>query len=870
MREGSGELERMQQELASLRRQVADLDAAEQVRLRAEKERRSALSEIPRTKQAHLESEERFRSFVEQTSDGMILTDEQGVIIEWNRAEEHISGFPREQALGRPIWEILYAMAPEERGISLPIEAFKQAVIKACRTGEATWFGRLEERWIGRPNGTRRLVETMSFPIPTGNGYRIGSIARDITERKWTEAALQTSEEKYRNIVERIPMGMLMYQLEPDEQLVLVAANPAADEILGMAMAPNVGRRIEEIFPGLIGTEVPERYRLAAAHGEPWHHGEFPYEGNDVSGIFELHAFQTSPGRMVATFADITARKQVENALQQSEDRYRQIINNASDIIFTADHKGYLTFVNPVAARIMGLDADQLVGRQYLDFVRDDWREEAARFYRRQFDKRINNTYFELPAIAADGTQIWLGQNVHLVMQGERVAGFQAVLREITERVQAEKQVRRRNRELAALYEILQTITSSLDRQEILDLITHHATLLLNASATTLLLYDATRQDIWFAAGCGEDSEKLLGQRLALGQGIAGWVVEHGEPALVVDAARDQRWFGGFDETLTFTTRSVVCVPMQTKGKTVGAIEVVNKHDGPFHQEDLDLLSALAAPAATAIENAWLFAQEEQRASELSRALEQQRELSRLKNEFMQSVSHELRTPLAITLGYAEMLANGELGQLQPEQKDPVNIIARRTRMLADLVSDVTSLLDDERRVPGRELVDVGKLVYTQLADFGKAAQDAGLCLTVDVEPNLPLVLGNTTRLRRVVDNLLDNAFKFTAPLASHIDASAESGARIDVRVSREGDGLALEVVDTGIGIGAEHQERIFERFFQVDGSSTRRFGGSGLGLALVREIVEAHGGHVSVASAVGVGSTFTVWLPQYETNHMP
>jgi signal transduction histidine kinase len=233
----------------------------------------------------------------------------------------------------------------------------------------------------------------------------------------------------------------------------------------------------------------------------------------------------------------------------------------------------------------------------------------------------------------------------------------------------------------------------------------------------------------------------------------------------------------------------------------------------------------------------------------------------------MQSVSHELRTPLAIALGYAQMLADGELGELSPEQEEPVKIIARRTQMLADMVSDVTSLLDDERRVPERKPVDFGALVRTQLRSFDKAAHDANLDLLVRIEPDLPLVLGNPTRLKRVVDNLLDNAFKFTAPAARSETSQVTGRTQVKVGVKSEGDGLALVVADTGIGIGSDHLDRIFERFYQVDGSSTRRFGGSGLGLALVREIVEAHEGRVDVESTVGEGSTFTVWLPQYSTD---
>jgi signal transduction histidine kinase len=177
----------------------------------------------------------------------------------------------------------------------------------------------------------------------------------------------------------------------------------------------------------------------------------------------------------------------------------------------------------------------------------------------------------------------------------------------ITERIRARDKVRQRNRELAALNEIGQAITSTLDLEETLTLITDHTTRLLGVQATALLLHDEANDDLWFAAGSGVDVNSMRDKRLALGQGIAGWVVQHGVPALVPDVSQDPRFFDGFDQADTFTARSVLCVPLQSKEHTIGALEAINKNDGPFNQEDLHLLSALAAPAATAIENAGLF-----------------------------------------------------------------------------------------------------------------------------------------------------------------------------------------------------------------------------------------------------------------------
>jgi two-component system phosphate regulon sensor histidine kinase PhoR len=268
-------------------------------------------------------------------------------------------------------------------------------------------------------------------------------------------------------------------------------------------------------------------------------------------------------------------------------------------------------------------------------------------------------------------------------------------------------------------------------------------------------------------------------------------------------------------------------------------------------KSELNVLNLLADQAAIAIHNAGLHQQVRSHADELATALAHQEELDQLKNEFIQNVSHELRSPLALIRGYAEMLADGELGEVQPDQQKPVETIARRSRMLSDLVEGITLILEAETRSLEHVPVSLNEAVQTTMEDFRAAVDRAGLKLEAEIMPELPPVSGSLIYLRRVMDNLLGNAIKFTP-----------EGGTIIVRTWQEGKQIVLEVEDTGIGIPADQLERIFERFYQVDGSARRKYGGVGLGLALVKEIVDLHRGQVIVTSQVGVGSTFTITLP--------
>jgi len=325
-----------------------------------------------------------------------------------------------------------------------------------------------------------------------------------------------------------------------------------------------------------------------------------------------------------------------------------------------------------------------------------------------------------------------------------------------------------------------------------------------------------------------------------------------GQPFVVFDVATDPRVEATREMYRSLGTRSLLLVPVRFGKRLYGALGFDycrEKH--AWLPDEMRLLEGVANQLELALDNVHLFEEVRLRADALAAALARLEDLDRLKDKFVQNVSHELRSPLAIIRGYVEMLEAGELGELRPEQRKPVAIIARRVRALDDLVQDITLILEAQVSPPEREAVPLGKVARMAVEDFQLVVRQAELTLQAEVAPHLPPVSGSCGYVRRVLDNLLDNAVKFTP-----------AGGTITVRVRREGDQVVLEVSDTGVGIPSDQWDRIFERFYQVNGSIWRRYGGVGLGLSLVKEIVETYGGRVTVESQVGEGSTFTVRLP--------
>ena len=381
----------------------------------------------------------------------------------------------------------------------------------------------------------------------------------------------------------------------------------------------------------------------------------------------------------------------------------------------------------------------------------------------------------------------------------------------------------------------------------------------IGADRATLMLLDEAADELFVAATMGLPEESLRGMRVPAKDGLMERAL-HAQEALVWDAPPMASAWDDLELPLRALVagaevETLVLVPLCTGKKEVGVLGLSHaRRSGravALTPSDLTLLSIMGRQSAIALENARMYAVEQQRTAELARALEQQQELDRLKSQFIQNVSHELRTPLAMILGYGELLATGQLGEVKAEQQGPLEIVVQRAHVLRDLIENITAILENEMREPSRNAVGLAELVGEALTDFQVLADQAGLQLNGDLAESVPTVLGDAEHLRRVVDNLIGNALKFTP-----------AGGTIAVTLRSANGQVMLEVADTGIGIDPEHRERIFERFYQVDGTTRRTHGGCGLGLALVKEIVERHGGRVRVESQLGQGSTFTVSRP--------
>jgi two-component system NtrC family sensor kinase len=409
--------------------------------------------------------------------------------------------------------------------------------------------------------------------------------------------------------------------------------------------------------------------------------------------------------------------------------------------------------------------------------------------------------------------------------------------------------------ELAALNRIATAMVSTLDLDQVLTLAMQGINETLRVEAGSLLLLDEAEGDLAPRMTlCGEKS--VRGEMaLSLGQGVAGWVVQEGKPLLGPDTGQEGRLLSTTAQFLGVEARSVLCVPLVLREKTIGAIEVINKWGGKFTEDDLTLLNSIAASVAIAIENASLYTEIKDFADELARSQAQliQSEKLAATGKLAASIAHELNNPLQAVQSCVYLVAD----QIDPD--DPNRQYLDIAREELDRVARIVGRMVDFYRPSDEGCIptDVNALLENVVALVRKRLQQEGIEVDLELAPDLPLIVATGDHLKQVFLNMIINALE-AMPQGGRLEMATRRVSERDARTKASADAgfVEIEFTDTGVGIPAEHIKNIFDPFF------TTKSKGMGLGLSVSCGIVERHGGQIQVESKVGEGATFIVRLP--------
>jgi PAS domain S-box-containing protein len=676
---------------------------------------------------------------------------------------------------------------------------------------------------------------------------------RDVTERRRIEEALRDSERQLRAILDHSVAVVFVKDLEGR----YLRINRWYEVLHGVTEAELKGKTDYDLHVKEIADAVRANDQEVIASNTPLQFEERVLAADGLHDFivvkFPLRDDSGRPYAVCGIATDITERKRAETGLRESESRLRQHMDAMPQIVYTCRADGMSDYVNQRWQEYTGVSWERALGAGWVESLHADDRERAWR----QWEEAVKaGQPFEIEyrIRRKDGHYRWyLSRTIPLRDRRQQIIGWIGTSTDIHDRKEAEaereellvrEQAARADAEHAAeSIRRLQAVSDSALTHHTLDDLLHEMLAriqeLLATDSAAILLLTEDGQSLAVCAATG--LEEVGGPHIPVGQGVAGSIAASRVPLIVEDLSTVEV----VHPILRQKARSLIGAPLIVEDRLIGVIRTETTHVRRFTENEVRLLQLAADRVAVAIEQARLYEVELQ-------ARRQAEEANHMKDEFLALVSHELRSPLNAILGYAALLRRGE-GDAQ-KVKQAVEVIERSGKAQAQLIDD---LLDTARIISGKLRLEIGPVDLVSVIDqaiqtIRLAADAKGLSLEVHLPPEGVQITGDPTRLQQVVWNLLSNAVKFTP-----------QGGRIEVRLERIDPHICITVSDTGKGIPPDFLPFVFDRFRQADASSAKRYGGLGLGLALVKRLVELHGGTVEVISAgEDRGATFKVTLP--------
>ena len=828
----------------------------------------------------------KLREILDTANDAFVAINSASIITDWNRQAEVTFGWSREEAIGRPLSEVLIPTRHRK--------AHDNGLQRFLTTGEGPVLGKRIELPALHKSGREIPVElTISAVSQDDGGHTFAAFLHDISERKRAEKTQSVQLAITRITAEAVNVQEAFYQS------IAALCQGLAWQYGAVWMAEGDGLSCSEVWhsqsPELSEFEKVSRtisfQRGQGLPGQVWATGRptwlrdisvethlprssaaakaslhgtaaFPiWDRTEFLGVIELLSStpQEPDERLLEMMADVgsrlgifVGRKRSEMLVRQAEARERELAEIEFRTIFELAAVGAAQIdpvsrrflkTNPTFHQLTGYNQDESVFLTIDDITHRDDLVDSREHFGELLEGRSSSQAVEKRFIRKNGSIAWVSVTGTVVRDGTGVPlRVLALYQDITDRKVTEAEQR-------FLAEASKTL-SALDYQTNL---VNLANLLVpkladwcgvdivddNDSIKRLAVAHVDPAKVQWA----KDLHDSYPEQPSSPRGVSQ-VIRTGDAQLFVDihddllvaAARDEQHLKMLRE---IGMLSAIIVPLENGGKVLGALTMVTAESGrKYGARDLAFALEVAKRAAMAIENARIY-----RESVTT---------NRLKDEFLATLSHELRTPMNSIVGWTDLLRNKEVGA--DEIDAAIEVIHRNAHAQVQLIND---LLDVSRIITGKlhivpRPVNLLSIVSNAVASVSFAAKAKAIRIQVSSDTDVDDIPGDPDRLQQVVWNLLTNAIRFSAKDTS-----------VTVTLRRVGSNAEIQVTDKGEGIDADFLPHVFDRFRQQDSSMTRRHGGLGLGLAIVRHIVDAHGGTVRAASpGCGLGATFTVKLP--------
>ncbi|MDM8544087.1 response regulator [Desulfococcaceae bacterium HSG9] len=677
-------------------------------------------------------------------------------------------------------------------------------------------------------------------------------LKEEIAERR----RMQTQLQKLSRAVEQSANSVVITDLDGKIEYV----NPAFSETTGYSREEAVGNNPRVLKSDKHPPMFYANMWRTISKGNVWQgellnkrkNGELYWEHANISPVKNRAGKIT---HYVAVKDNITKRKEIEELLLASEKKYRELVQNANSIIIRMTPQGKITFFNDFAQRFFGYSEDEILGRNAMGTIIPET-ESTGRDLETIIGiiKRCPEQYRynENENMRSNGERVWIAWSNNSIRDNhENFIEILCIGNDITDKKRSEEALQKSNDdltarvgELAMLNHISKIISKGPDLYTALDTVIQEVGRLFDAKGASIALLnemEGLEMTIVAHFKTVEDETSMVNYKLPYTP-VTEQIVLKGKSVVISDASTDIRLKPVRELLLSRGIRSLMVVPLKTPGKIIGVIIVSRgQKDRVFTPSKVKLVETIAGHLSAAIENVYLL-------EKAQKAREEAESANRAKSQFLANMSHEIRTPMNSVLGFLELtLDDSPLTEFQRRNLETVHGSAKSMLALLNDILDLSKLESGKLELENCSF-ELVKMMKDALRTLQLKAREKGLAVSLDIHPDLPPnFVADASRLRQILINLVGNAVKFTAKGRIHVS----------VAPWKEEDFLHFSVFDTGIGIAPEKLKIIFSPFIQADGSTSRKFGGTGLGTTISKQLAELMGGRIWVESEPGKGSTF-------------